>query len=144
MTIAPYPPTPLIIGSTTPSAAETATAASKAFPPASRTSSPARVASGWAVLTIPLVPTAGRFAVFLLAGSSTGPSSCSAAGSGVVPVVFSPVEVASSAAPLPREASLDWAPQEQRRTTSSARRRTETLLGSTPDILEHFSGGARP
>jgi hypothetical protein len=56
------------------------------------------------VLTIPFVPTAGRFAVFLLAGPSTGPASCSVTGSGVVTVVSSPVElpvaVASSALPL--------------------------------------------
>ena len=84
--MAPYPPTPLIIGSTTFRAAETATAASKAFPPSSRISSPARVASGCAELTIPFVPTAGLLAVFLLAGPSTGLSS--RAGSGVVgPVV---------------------------------------------------------
>ena len=74
--MAPYPPTPLIIGSTTPSEAATATAASKAFPPSSMISNPARVASGCAELTMPLVPTAGRAAVFRLAGPSraSGPA----------------------------------------------------------------------
>src|SRR3954468_10762600 len=39
--------------------AATATAASKALPPERSTSRPAWVASGWALLTIPRVPTAG-------------------------------------------------------------------------------------
>src|SRR5947209_4633514 len=61
---------PDIIGSTTFSVAATATAASKALPPASRMSSPACVANGWAELTIPRLPTAGRAAVLRLAGWS--------------------------------------------------------------------------
>src|SRR5215211_3961073 len=61
---------PLMYGSTTPREAATATAASKALPPSSRTSRPARVASGWAELTIPFVPTAARVDVLLLAGPS--------------------------------------------------------------------------
>src|SRR5215204_319496 len=80
MTIAPYPPTPLIIGSTTPSEAATATAASKAFPPSSMISNPARVASGCAELIMPLVPTAGRAAVFRLAGPSRTSGSAVVAG----------------------------------------------------------------
>src|SRR5215208_5985087 len=62
--MAPSPPMPLIIGSTTPSEAATATAASKAFPPSSMIPNPARVVSGCAELTMPLVPTAGLAAVF--------------------------------------------------------------------------------
>jgi hypothetical protein len=63
------------------------------------------------VLTIPFVPTAGRFAVFLLAGPSTGPASCSAAGSSFAgPAVSSPLELtgadASSEVPLSPDASL--------------------------------------
>jgi len=50
----PPPPRPEAIGSTTPSARETATAASTAFPPSARTSRPASAASGWAATTIPL------------------------------------------------------------------------------------------
>src|SRR5215212_11794730 len=61
---------PLMYGSTTPR--EAATAASKALPPSSRTSRPARVASGWAELTIPFVPTAARLGVLLLARPSRG------------------------------------------------------------------------
>jgi hypothetical protein len=53
-------------------------------------SSPAFVASGCAELTMPFVPTAGLFAVFLLAGPSTGPASCSAVASGVVGSSVSP------------------------------------------------------
>jgi hypothetical protein len=45
----PPPPMPDDAGSTTASAAPTATAASNALPPASRTSTPACVASGCAV-----------------------------------------------------------------------------------------------
>src|SRR5215210_6346126 len=63
---------PLMYGSTTPREAATATAASKSLPPSSRTSRPARVASGWAELTIPFVPTAARVGVLLLAGPSRG------------------------------------------------------------------------
>src|SRR5829696_345596 len=145
MTKAPYPPTPLIIGSTTPRAAETATAASKAFPPASRTSSPARVASGWAELTMPFVPTAGRPVVFLLAGPSTGPASCPAAGSGVVGSVASSAVfperwglssvVSTGVLPSPEAPSSrapDWAPQEHRTTSTNASRKgffDKTLLG---------------
>src|SRR5262245_7538735 len=61
---------PDIIGSTTFRVADTVTAASKALPPASRISSPAWVASGCAVLTIPRVPTAGADAVLRLPGES--------------------------------------------------------------------------
>src|SRR3712207_3307368 len=61
---------PLMYGSTTPKEAATATAASKALPPSSRTSRPACVASGWAELTIPFVPTAARAGVLLVAGPS--------------------------------------------------------------------------
>src|SRR5699024_4748435 len=45
----PPPPRPELNGSTTPSAAETATAASKALPPVARISMPAAVAAGWAL-----------------------------------------------------------------------------------------------
>jgi hypothetical protein len=124
---------PLIIGSTTANAAETATAASKAFPPSLRTSSPACVASGWAELTTPFVPTAGRFAVFLLAGPSTG----SDTGFEVAGPVLSPVksagvvvrseEEASSPVVPAREAlslrALDWTLQEHKSPTSNATRR---------------------
>jgi hypothetical protein len=40
------------------------------LPPSSRTSTPARVASGCAALTIPFVPTAAREAVLVVAGPS--------------------------------------------------------------------------
>src|SRR6516225_731130 len=68
MRVTPKPPMPDIIGSTTLSVAATATAASKALPPASKTSSPAWVASGCAVLIIPCLPTAGREAVLRFSG----------------------------------------------------------------------------
>src|SRR5918996_3384172 len=61
---------PLIIGSTTPRAAATATAASKALPPSSRISRPARVARGFAELTMPEDPVAGLVEVFWV-GSGT-------------------------------------------------------------------------
>src|SRR5918998_6070603 len=137
MTIAPYPPTPLIIGSTTLSAAATATAASNAFPPSARISRPAFVASGCAELTIPLVPIAGRVAVLLVAGPSTGSGSISSARAGDAgSVVSSPVELpdvvvssadtATSVVPPLREASsfwaLDWTPQEHRTPTSNVAR----------------------
>src|ERR671926_1933272 len=66
MTIAPYPPMPDIIGSTTFKAAPTATAASKALPPSARIFRPACVASGWAELTMPEAPTAGLVGVLWL------------------------------------------------------------------------------
>src|SRR5918994_2769316 len=50
---------PLIIGSTTFRAAATATAASKALPLSEKISRPARVARGFAELTMPDAPTAG-------------------------------------------------------------------------------------
>src|SRR5882672_3485079 len=70
MRLTPNPPTPDIIGSTTFSVAATATAASKALPPASRISSPACVANGCAELIIPCLPTAGREVVLRLVGLS--------------------------------------------------------------------------
>jgi len=70
MRVTPKPPLPDIIGSTTFSVAATATAASKALPPASRISSPTCVASGCAELIIPRVPTAGRMDVLRLFGFS--------------------------------------------------------------------------
>src|SRR5215207_437946 len=126
---------PLISGSTTFRAAATATAASKAFPPSSRISSPALVASGWAELTMPLVPTAGRVAVFLLAGPPAG-SWPASAGEVVCPVVspltslFSGAVVSSEeAASLPtvswREApsgAVDLALHEHTIPTTSATR----------------------
>jgi hypothetical protein len=59
MTMVPYPPSPEFSGSTTFSTAATATAASKAFPPARRIATPASLASGCAVLTIPAVASTG-------------------------------------------------------------------------------------
>ena len=52
---------PVDIGSVTQSTAAAASAASAAFPPRSSTRSPARVASGWLVATIPPAATAGGF-----------------------------------------------------------------------------------
>src|SRR5918997_4972941 len=135
MTIAPYPPIPLISGPTTPGAAATPTAASNAFPPSARISSPAFVASGCAELTMPLVPIAGRVAVFLLAGPSTGSGSDSdRARCGVCPVVSSslvPSDAVVSAAGTvfcvvrfsggaPSFWALDCTPQEHRIPTISA------------------------
>src|SRR5207247_2825903 len=48
------PPMPLVIGSTTLMAALVATAASKALPPCIKMRTPAIVASGWLLATIPL------------------------------------------------------------------------------------------
>ena len=50
---------PVDIGSVTHSTAAAASAASAALPPRSRIRSPARVASGWLVATIPAAATAG-------------------------------------------------------------------------------------
>jgi len=44
---------PVLVGSTTFSAAAVATAASKALPPSRRTSRPASAAKGWLVATSP-------------------------------------------------------------------------------------------
>src|SRR3712207_779210 len=138
---------PLIIGSTTFRAAATATAASKAFPPSSRISSPALVASGWAELTMPLVPTAGRVAVFLLAGPSTrswsAPVASAEAPAPVVGPVLSPpaplspdVIVPSEVASLPAlslapSGVVGWAPHEHRmptRSTASSTARSTSLM----------------
>src|SRR5215210_6091071 len=80
---------PLMYGSTTPRVAATATAASNALPPSSRTSRPARVASGWAELTIPFVPTAARVGVLPLAGPSRSSDPATVVG-GVGSTVVSP------------------------------------------------------
>ena len=53
------PPMPVECGSITPSTATAATAASSALPPARNTSSPASVAAGIEVATMPLVPNDG-------------------------------------------------------------------------------------
>src|ERR671916_1438020 len=80
---------PLMYGSTTLKEAATATAASKALPPSLRTSRPACVASGWAELTIPFVPSAARVGVLLLAGPSRSSGPATVAG-GVGSTVVSP------------------------------------------------------
>ena len=49
----PMPARPDIAGSTTPSVAPTAAAASKAFPPNASICAPAAAAKGWAAATIP-------------------------------------------------------------------------------------------
>src|ERR671913_1928945 len=136
--MAPYPPMPLIIGSTTPSEAATATAASKAFPPSSMISNPARVASGCAELIMPLVPTAGRTAVFRLAGPSRTSGSAVVAGapcSGVSSALLSSgaavvsgkacsAVVAGLPASFPAATSeaVDPVPQEQRTTANTVAR----------------------
>jgi hypothetical protein len=103
-------------------------------------SNPARVASGCAELTMPLVPTAGRTAVFRLAGPSRTSGSAVVAGalrSGVssalvssgVAVVSGTVcftDVAGSpvfSCAAPSEA-VDPVPQEQRTTANSVARMT--------------------
>jgi hypothetical protein len=53
------PPMPEPVGSLTPSTAFAAIAASTALPPARSVSSAAKVASGWLVAAMPLLPTAG-------------------------------------------------------------------------------------
>src|SRR5438876_3563647 len=60
----PAPNTPTIIGSTTLSANNAATAASTAFPPPASISAPAADASGWLVTTIPRAAVTGRFSVW--------------------------------------------------------------------------------
>src|ERR671927_55122 len=55
----PPPPSPDMNGSTTPSAAPTATAPSTALPPSNRTRRPAVAARPCAAATTPLRPTAG-------------------------------------------------------------------------------------
>src|SRR5919202_6358545 len=91
MTIAPYPPMPDIIGSTTFKAAPTATAASKALPPSARVFRPACVASGLAELTMPDLPTAGLAVVFwLILRAVVSPDSGSAAVVEEVGPVISP------------------------------------------------------
>src|ERR671938_294591 len=107
MTIAPYPPMPLIIGSTTFRAAATATDASKALPPSARTFRPARVASGLAELTIPDAPTAGLVGVFSLGSGSEMAAEDEVVGSAVSPPArASSGEVVSSAV-FSREAPFE-------------------------------------
>jgi hypothetical protein len=92
MIIAPYPPTPDIIGSTTFKAAPTATAASKALPPSARVFTPACVASGLAELTMPDLPTAGLVVVFwlILRGVVSADSGSAVVDEEVGPAVSSP------------------------------------------------------
>src|ERR687898_1563273 len=128
---------PLMYGSTTPKVAATATAASKALPPSSRTSRPARVASGWAELTIPFVPTAARAGVLLVAGPSRtwGPAtvlggedstvlSLSARfvrGDGVRSGTSPSAEVRSAVSPLGElPPAVESPPQEQSTSTTNA------------------------
>src|SRR5262245_53044893 len=65
----PPPPRPELLGSTTASAALTATAASNALPPCLRISIPASVASGWA-LAMPALP--GRACAGVSAQTTSG------------------------------------------------------------------------
>ena len=57
----PPPRMPTIIGSTTDSVKNAAIAASMALPPAASISAPAAEASGWLVIAIPRLPSAGCF-----------------------------------------------------------------------------------
>src|SRR5215210_492994 len=106
MAIAPYPPMPLIIGSTTFRAAATATAASKAFPPSERISSPARVAYGLAELTMPEGPIAGLVGVFCV-GCGAPATDVEVVASVGWAARASAGDVVSSPALSPREASSD-------------------------------------
>src|SRR5215203_371329 len=74
---------PLIIGSTTPKAAATTTAASNALPPLWRILRPDRVASGLAELTMPEAPTAGVVGVFTLGSGLEPAAGVEVAGLGV-------------------------------------------------------------
>src|SRR5262249_52797217 len=88
------PPSPLLLGSTTPITAFVAIAASIALPPRSRICTPARTASGWLVATRPYRvatfdrPTRTRGcgdgfgAVALAAGVAGGPGAGVGAGAG--------------------------------------------------------------
>src|SRR5215216_2190796 len=99
MTTAPYPPMPLIIGSTTPKLVATATAASKAFPPSARISRPACVAKGLAELTIPDAPIAGLVDVLWLGFGAGSATDAEVVGSVVSsPAIPSSEEVVSSPA----------------------------------------------
>ena len=108
------------------------------------------MASGWAELTTPFVPTAGRTAVFLVAGPALG-----AAGT-VGSVVSSPVEfsdvVAFPAAlsvvarGLSSFRALEWTPQEHRTPRSSAAARIflksslREARSTSPESLDRLQG----
>jgi hypothetical protein len=102
---------PLIIGSTTPRAAATVTAASKALPPSSRISRPARVARGFAELTMPEDPVAGLVEVFWVGSGTELEMDIEVDDPVISPAASSTEEVASSPA-FSREAlsgEADWA-----------------------------------
>src|SRR5215204_2880483 len=108
---------PLIIGSVTPRAAATATEASKALPPSSSTSTPARVAEGLAELTMPDPATAGVLTVFCVGSISTLATGVGISASVSSPTVASSETLSSAALGAPSETE-DRAPQELRTATT--------------------------
>jgi hypothetical protein len=136
---------PLMYGSTTPKVAATATAASKALPPSSRTSRPARVASGWAELTIPFVPTAARAGVLVVAGPSRSwgpatvlsPSARFVRGNGDRSGTSPSVKVRSAVSPLGElPPAVESPPQEQSTSTTNAVR--NGFFGTRTGYLSPF------
>src|ERR671917_2866555 len=120
---------PLIIGSTTPRAAAPATAASKALPPSSRISRPARVARGFAELTMPEDPVAGLVAVFWVGSGTELAAGVKAAGSTGSATVASSETTSSWASA--REASSgteERAPQELRTATTDTTKAIKKIL----------------
>src|SRR5918994_5347315 len=121
---------PLIIGSTTPRAAATATAASKALPPSSRISRPGRVARGFAELTMPEDPVAGLVEVFWVGSGTELAAGVKASGSTSSSTVASSSETNSSAASA-RGASSETEerpPQELRAATTDTTKAIKKIL----------------
>ena len=118
---------PLIIGSTTFRAAATATAASKALPPSERILRPARVARGFAELTIPDAPTAGLVWVLWVGSGAELAMDVEVDDPVISLAVSSTKEIVSSPA-FSREAlsgEADWA-QELSTTKSNPTKSNET------------------
>src|SRR3712207_5161663 len=110
---------PLIIGSTTPRVAATATAASKALPPCERISRPAWVARGLAELTIPEDPVAGLVGLFWVGSRAVLAAGLETAGSAVSSPTTDSSDAASSSARGASSKTEDRAPQELSPATST-------------------------
>src|SRR3712207_6117889 len=121
---------PLIIGSVTPRAAATATDASKALPPSSSTSTPARVAYGLAELTMPDPATAGVLTVFWVGSISTLATGIGGSATVSSSTVASSETLSSAARGAPSEAE-ERALQEFRTATTNTKKAIKKILLKT-------------
>src|SRR5918998_3487869 len=120
---------PLIIGSTTPGGAAPAPAASKALPPSSMISRPARVARGLAELTMPEDPVAGLVAVFWVGSGTELAAGIKASGATGSSTVASSETSSSSASAREASSGIEGpAPQELNTATIDTTKAIKKIL----------------